>query len=217
MHLRWKIAQKLEIRWWRNYLKGKSWEDYLAWKQRYWQKFLQTNNVIVNPNDKILEVGCGPAGIFCLFPNHEVTAVEPLLGYYQRQLPGFKKENYTNVAFHPLPFESFNFEQDFDKVFCLNVINHVSAIDVCFKKLQKAVGKSGKLFLTVDAHNFLIPKFLFRLAPLDILHPHQLDLKGYQWKMRKAGFVIEQVIILKKGFLFNYYLIVANADLNSKR
>ena len=78
MNLRWKIAQAFEIRWWQQYLKNKPETDYQNWKTNYWNTFLQKNKVKVEPQERILDVGCGPAGVFMVLPDQEVDAVDPL-------------------------------------------------------------------------------------------------------------------------------------------
>ena len=92
MNLRWKIAQAAEIRWWQRYLKNKDTGDYATWKKAYWTKLLSEIGLsaLLNPNtaaQKILDAGCGPAGIFMvLTPQHQLTALDPLLNDYEKKL-----------------------------------------------------------------------------------------------------------------------------------
>ena len=137
MNLRWKIAQAAEIRWWQRYLKNKNTSDYATWKKAYWTKLLSEIGLsaLLNPNtaaQKILDAGCGPAGIFMvLTPQHQVTALDPLLNDYEKKLAHFKQIFYPDVTFVSKSLESFDAEkQNFDTVFCLNAINHVSASSV---------------------------------------------------------------------------------------
>ena len=53
---RWQVAQFFEIRWWKNYLKGKDVESYLKWKKSYWKDFLSKINqsVKIEESSKIL-------------------------------------------------------------------------------------------------------------------------------------------------------------------
>ena len=43
--------------------------------------------------------------------------------------------------------------------------------------------------------NFQLLKYIFRLLPGDILHPHQFDLEEYKGMLKKAGFQIEKVML----------------------
>lgn len=206
--MRWEIAQWFEKKWWKNYLKNKPVDDYLTWKRDYWNTFLKTINVTVKSNDSVLDAGCGPAGIFSALSGNQVTAVDPLLSIYERDLPHFNRSNYPKVDFHENGIETLEFKEEFEIVFCLNVINHVEDLDEALNRLQKAVKPKGTFVLSIDSHNFWFPKWLFRTLPLDILHPHQYDLAEYQNMVLKKDFGLKNSVLIKDGFLFNYYALV---------
>jgi SAM-dependent methyltransferase len=209
MKWRWKIAQYFEALWWRLYLFGKSEEDYLKWKKSYWQDFLKKNEIAVNAGDRIIEIGSGPAGIFMMFPGHQVTAVEPLLAKYKKLLSHFGGGEPGHVDFVEMPFEQYQSGSTFDKVFCLNVINHVSDLPVCMRKLYDLTEPGGQLFISVDAHRRAFLKNIFRRIPWDILHPQQHALSDYQAMLTVKGFTIERVELVRSEWIFNYYLIIA--------
>ncbi len=206
--LRWKIAQSTEIRWWQRYLKRKPKADYLQWKSAYWKTFLQRIGVKLKTGDKVLDAGCGPAGIFTILKDQQIDAVDPLLDQYEEKLDHFQKKNYPNVSFLSKSIEEFQTSKNYDKIFCLNAINHVDDLRVCLDKLVNSVGFGGQLVISIDAHNYQLFKYLFRLIPGDILHPHQHDLKEYQRMFVERGVEISKVILYKKQFLFNYYVLV---------
>lgn len=206
--MRWQIAQWFEKRWWKNYLKNKDDASYLSWKKEYWDAFLQTNQLTQPINARILDAGCGPAGIFIALGKNQVVAIDPLLEFYESQISHFKKEDYPWVDFRANGIESLDDDIPFDFVFCLNVINHVQNLNASLLRLCGQVKPQGKLILSIDCHNFWLPKNIFRLLPFDILHPHQYDLNEYMAMVEKLGFVKQQAVMVKKGFLFNYYSIV---------
>ncbi len=205
MSLRWKIAQNIELRWWKNYLKGKSPEEYLAWKKDYWQKTLAELAVDLNPGSKILDAGCGPAGIFTILDKHEVTAIDPLLDKYAIDLPHFNPADYPFCTFENQSLERFISKEPFDLIFCINAINHVDDINKAVANLSDCLKPNGKLIMTIDAHNYGLLKKIFQLIPGDILHPHQYDLADYQVMMTKAGFHLQSSIKLKSEFIFDYW------------
>lgn len=209
MVLRWKIAQWFEAWWWRRYLRSKSVQEYLDWKQAYWKKFLSEAEITLPISSKVLDAGCGPAGVFMVFPKNEVWAVDPLLGKYETELGHFEKVNFPNVKFVESALEDYSKTDYFDCIFCLNVINHVRDIEKSIENLYSNLKKGGLLYLSVDAHNFTFLKHLFQLIPGDILHPHQLDLKGYFQLVENVGFEIKRHQLIKKEGIFSYYLIVA--------
>ncbi len=213
MTFRWKIAQAAEIRWWQNYLKNKPTTDYAHWKTHYWENLLletglERLNTEGGNNTRILDAGCGPAGIFMIFKSPKVDAIDPLLDDYEEKLPHFKKNLYSNVTFYSQPLETFDKHHEYDVVFCLNAINHVADLDKCFDILVNSIKSGGHLVVSIDAHNFPFLKTIFQILPGDILHPHQYDLKEYSDMLTSRGCLLEKTILKKKEFIFNYYILV---------
>lgn len=208
---RWRVAQYFEARWWKNYLKNQDVETYLTWKRDYWQNLLRQIETHVKPVNgmRILDAGCGPAGVFIALEPFNVTAIDPLLDSYSQELAHFKPEMYPYVNFRALPLEHFEEKEQFDLVFCLNAINHVSDLEEAFLKLYNSAKKGGILVVSIDAHNHRFFKHLFRLQPADILHPHQYDLAEYAGMLKKLNCEILQTVLLKREFLFNHYVLVA--------
>ncbi len=212
MTFRWKIAQAAEIRWWQGYLKNKPTTDYAVWKTKYWQDLLAEIGLESKNTEggKILDAGCGPAGIFMIFKNQDVDALDPLLNEYAAKLPHFRKENYPNVQFFSQPLESFSDKKDvYDTVFCLNAINHVADLQRAFDVLVDATKAGGTLVVSIDAHNYGFLKTIFQALPGDVLHPHQFDLAEYSTMLTARGCRIERTLLKKAEFIFNYYVLVA--------
>ena len=212
MTFRWKIAQAAEIRWWQGYLKNKPTTDYAVWKTQYWQSLLAEIGLNHKNTEggKILDAGCGPAGIFMIFKNQDVDALDPLLDEYAAKLPHFRRENYPNVQFFSQPLESFSDKKDvYDTVFCLNAINHVADLQRAFDVLVDATKSGGTLVVSIDAHNYSFLKKIFQALPGDVLHPHQFDLAEYGAMLTSRGCRIERTLLKKAEFIFNYYVLVA--------
>lgn len=212
MNLRWKIAQAAEIRWWQRYLGNKPKADYLAWKKSYWKKLLRDINIVPEKFERVLDAGCGPAGIFTVCENQELAALDPLLDDYEKKLAHFDRSDYPGIQFYNMPLEAFEPEQPYDLVFCLNAINHVADLDACFRNLKRCTTKGGTLVISIDAHNYRFFKALFRLLPGDILHPHQYDLKEYKDLLHNCGFSVQETHLYQKQFFFDYFVIVAKNE-----
>jgi 2-polyprenyl-6-hydroxyphenyl methylase/3-demethylubiquinone-9 3-methyltransferase len=208
--LKWKLAQGLEIRWWENYLKGKEVSAYLEWKQNYWLEFLSSIQFDRTElaGKRVLDAGCGPAGIFMALPESEVTAVDPLLDQYQEKLEHFRREAYPQVRFNTSSLEHFKSDRSFDAIFCLNAINHVANLDLAMDNLFRYAAPDSKLVLSIDCHRFSALKYLFRLLPGDALHPHQLDLNDYRTMVQSRGGRIIREVLSKPGRIFDYSVLV---------
>ncbi len=228
MQLRWKIAQWFELQWWKGYLRDKNKTDYVNWKRGYWNDILENvpPKAGITTNKTIIDFGCGPAGIFIALPKNNIVAVDPLIDDYEKQTSFFNKSDYPKVTFIKSTIEEFDptvlrgagfpvsgvrgcGEQTFDYVFCMNVINHVQNIKKGFEKLKEVCADEATIIISIDAHNFSLFKYMFRLIPGDILHPHQYDLNEYKELLAADGWKITTTRLLKKELLFDHYLLMA--------
>jgi len=209
--IKWNLAQKAELTWWKNYLRGKDDAEYLVWKKNYWNSVLSeiAESCTVNNGMNVLDAGCGPAGIFIALPNCSVDAVDPLMNDYEKNLSHFSKADYPNVEFHHSPLETYSSNKQYDVIFCLNAINHVSDINLSYDHLTSMLKPGGKMVVSIDAHNFLFFKYLFRIIPGDILHPHQYDLNEYSSFLTERNCKIVGTKRLKHEFIFDHYVHIA--------
>lgn len=207
---RWRVAQFFEILWWKKYLRNKDKSEYLYGKKKYWEKIIQEIALQIGLSNQrhVLDVGCGPSGIYLVLNNLEIDALDPLINKYQESLFFFDRSDYQNVNFIHTSFEEFIITKKYDVVFCMNAINHVSNLQACFDKLVALTKIHGYLVITIDAHNFSFFKKLFRMMPVDILHPHQYDLSEYINMPVNRGCKMIFEKCLKKEFLFDHYLLV---------
>jgi SAM-dependent methyltransferase len=206
---RWRVAQSAERKWWQNYLRGKDVPSYLRWKTQYWQGIhdIVRQSIDFTKVKSIADMGCGPAGIFTIYASqYAVTALDPLLLQYEKDLPHFKQAMYPNVHFLAESIEAYSGLAQNDVVYCLNAVNHVQDIERCYEVLCNATKSGGYLIMSIDAHNNNFLKKIFQLLPGDILHPHQLNKEEYAQLAIKNGleFITEQK--LKKEGIFSYYL-----------
>jgi len=213
MLLRWKIAQWFELQWWKRYLSGKSKEEYIAWKTNYWLQLMRTLELerTIEEANTIIDFGCGPFGLPLANQQwkKELTAVDPLLDEYATTIPFFNKQDYSGTHFITLSMEDFSSLEKFNLVFCMNAINHVHSMDKAFDVVVGSAQQNSKIVVSIDAHNFSFFKFLFRLIPGDILHPHQYDLKEYSRFLESRNCKIEQAVCIKQEFFFDHYVLVA--------
>ncbi len=209
--LKWRIAQSLEYIWWQRYLKKKDPEQYLQWKDQYWQKLLlKIHPLIGSPeNKKILDAGCGPAGIFMSLNGNSVHAIDPLLDKYDK-LAHFQPGRFPWTSFQTMTMESMLDNHVYDLIFCLNAINHVKDVETCYRALAKALKPGGILVISTDAHRYGLLKKIFQLLPGDMLHPVQLDIDEYAALLTSTGLNIKENILYKPAGIFNYYVTVAH-------
>jgi len=212
LSLTWRLAQIAELHWWKNYLKNKNPEEYLAWKKNYWQSLITECEHLIGSfqeGKKVLDAGCGPAGIFMNLPKNEVIAIDALLSGYKDNIALFVPENFPNVQFIHSSIEEFGERAEFfDLIFCMNVINHVRDFEKAINNLNTLCKAEGHLIYTIDAHRFSSLKHIFRKLPGDILHPIQMDLTEYKnaFKGQYAEMVYQRRI--KREGIFDHYLLI---------
>jgi len=207
MKWKWKLAQKLEFVWWQRYLKSKDAGAYLDWKKRYWQELLTKISPSLPHTSglHILDAGCGPAGIFLSLEGNQVDAIDSLLDKYQL-LPHFQPGKAAWTRFRKIPLEELDETEKYDIVFCMNVINHVQDLALCYDKLAAALKPNGYLVISTDAHRNGFLKKIFQMVPGDMLHPVQLDINEYAALLKQRGMSIINQLLYKQAPIFNYYI-----------
>ena len=205
---RWHIAQTLELRWWKRYLSNQPPALYLLKKKQYWVRVLEETGVHPVLHDRILDAGCGPAGVFTILEGYAVDASDPLIDAYAQHLDHFEPTAYPWVHFYALPLERGAPNPPYDLIYCTNAIHHVQNLHLALHTLLDALKPGGRMLLTVDVHRFTVLKFIFRWLPGDILHPQQHALQDYLRFLEDAGVTVQRTLVLKQGGIFKYVALV---------
>ncbi len=206
MAFKWKLAQYLEIRWWKNYQKKLD-EAYLDRKKEYWNNVLDACALPVPSGQSVLDVGCGPSGIYSILDGNTVEGVDPLIEKYTEEIKFFSPEVFPHVNFFTTPFEDFQLNKEYDVVYCLNAINHFRSLDESIQKLYAALKPGGSMLVGIDGHRHPILKKLFQTIHVDLLHPIQFSLEDYVEKFESVGFKTKKEVTFTTGNIFNYYLV----------
>lgn len=213
---KWKLAQALEWRWWQYYLAKHPKEEYLNKKRAYWERLLQEAGIVVGNGERLLDAGCGPAGLFILPLPGKVDALDPLLELYESSLSHFDPEDYPGIRFIARPLELFQATETYHKVCCFNAINHVKDLGLAAKNLVTALRSGGMLIVSVDVHKYHWLKKIFQYLPGDVLHPHQYDAADYRALFLRQELILLRSKTLKKGLIFDYDLMVFEKKRNEE-
>jgi len=203
--LRWRIAQRLERLWWRRYLRNKRPEAYLNEKKAYWQRVLAELDWHPVPGRRVLDAGCGPAGIFIhLHQTEHVTALDPLLDRYAAELEVFDQAAYPEVTFLQQPLEQPMEMQAFSAIYCFNAINHVADWALALDNLTAVAAPGCRMILTSDVHRHRWLEPVFRTLPGDVLHPQQHNAADYRKALSDRGWEIDREVRLRRESIFAY-------------
>lgn len=214
MGWKWTLAQTLELWWWQRYLRKQSPTAYLAWKQSYWQRLIQVLPSAIWPatGAKILEAGCGPAGIFTVLPDYTITAIDPLLKSYAQELMHFEPGDWPYTHFYPSTIEDWQVKEKYPLVLSFNAINHVRNWEKALQQLTAATQDDGWLVMSSDVHKRKWTKRLFRTLPGDALHPQQHTKHDYLKALQDLNWSIRWEMVHQPGRIFDYWLVSAQKN-----
>ncbi len=203
-YFRWRLAQSLEWRWWRRYLRDKSPAGYLENKRRYWHRVLDQLEWTVRRGARVADIGCGPAGVFIVLEDRQqVTALDPLLGQYEN-LPVFRSAYYPHVEFLSSALEDVKNLGPFQQLYCFNAINHVRDWDAGLDVLTRMAAPGTEMIISSDVHRHEVLRTVFRALPGDLLHPQQHRAEEYRVALRQRGWRIDQEKVLRQERIFEY-------------
>ena len=176
----WARVQEIE----RRYHEQKDPAQILAINMAYWERILgalPAAGVVIAPATRVLDVGCGGAGILLGVKDGIKTGVDPLMAYYLEKFPFLKEAPVRWVAGTA---EEFAADERFDVVFSVNALDHVFDPRRSALNLERLLAPGGKLVLVLTVHlTRFFRGYFARLYPwVDPPHPHQIhrdDVAGY--------------------------------------
>lgn len=184
---RWQQAQAEELECWSYNQERVSDPRYMAKKREYWQQMLHRvgfqEEILHDGGQKILEVGCGPTGIFILLDAiaDNYTILDPLLDEYQKL--------YTH-PFYPahsisLPLEDLRIDKNtsrFDRVFAINCVDHVRDLRLFLERLSDVSSREGTIYLAVNTHERKSTARIWRWLQwvLEPHHPYHFTKEEYE-------------------------------------
>ena len=147
----------------------------------------------INPEYKILDIGCGTGGNFNLLAKYSQNIIGLENDPYAIEL---SKEKYDfNIVQGNLPDNIPFSDENFDLITLFDVLEHVDDDETSLKNILAKIKPGGYFLLTVPAYQFL-------WSDLDVINDHKrrYTLKELSNKIKQAGLKI------KYGSYFNTWL-----------
>lgn len=124
----------------------------------------------VVPSDRILEAGCGGGHILRLFPENELTGVDPsgeMIQKSRRNLSGYQVR-LLKGELHEVGLP----DGGFDRIICSEVLEHVVDPDAVLTQIQRLLAPNGCVVITFP-NDLLVNriKALIRRSGMTILPP----------------------------------------------
>lgn len=118
---------------------------YNQWTVKKFDKYLK---------GKILEVGCGIGNFTQFLVNYgQVFAIDKNLDSVKETLNLIGEKG--KVGFGDIEKGEYFFNENFDTIVCINVLEHISNDDQALRNVFKLLKKQGVLILLVPSHQFL--------------------------------------------------------------
>jgi SAM-dependent methyltransferase len=185
---RWQVAQEAEREGWQNWksLKSDSTRKQLG---EYWTRYVNliAKYVSFKPEGKILDIGCGPAGIIDHILLGQRFGLDPLMDFY---LSNFEMS--PDIEWKPGNMEKVPFDNDyFDVVITTNTLDHSFEPEKGLGEIHRVLKKGGALILTVNCYapfRRLLRLAKERLGMGDKAHPYSFSQRQVKAMIEEAGF-----------------------------
>jgi SAM-dependent methyltransferase len=131
----------------------------------YWREYRDLERIValcqLTPRSRVLDVGCGISTVLHFVPG-ERFGIDPLADEYQKLYDYPKELSIGRGTGEEIPFPA----QDFDVVFCSNVLDHVTDPERTLAEIDRVLREDGHFVLTVE----IFPESTAR----DPAHPHSM-------------------------------------------
>jgi SAM-dependent methyltransferase len=179
-----KTSQPMELNIWKNFNYH---EDRNTWWKGLFEAYKSIEDEAIH---SILEVGCGPFAKNTQFvidalklKPKQIFLNDPLLNeYIKLNKPVVRIIKEYRATIYSTPLEECIIEKPVDMIICINVLDHVFNIKLCFEAIYKALNPQGILIFGNDLTNDIDFNSTPKNDPYGMLHPIRFeydDINGY--------------------------------------
>ena len=184
---------------------------------------LDTNSSKPLKKLKILDIGCG-GGLLCEPLNKLgaiVTGIDPSSDNIEVAKLHSKKMN-LNINYMQYSPENLNFKNKFDVILNMEVVEHVSNINLFIKNCSKLVKKNGIMFIATINKNLksyvfaiLGAEYILRWLPIGTHDWHKfLTPQDLEIITNKNNFVTDEIVGMKFNLLSNKWSKSSDTSVN---
>lgn len=189
---RFKQAQNAEMNYWVRSWKGDGERERKA--REYWSYYIGvlSKSVDLKPNDRILDIGCGPFGMINYLSLGERHGLDPLMHHYLEYFDILKEVRRVEGKGEHMPYEN----EYFDIVITTNTLDHTANPEKFLKEAHRILKKRCFLLLTVDTYRWPAKQIKVvneRVKRGDPAHPHAFTVNQVTGLLREAGFGVVNV------------------------
>jgi SAM-dependent methyltransferase len=209
---RWHLAQAQERRWWEEKMAALDFSYFARFAMELQE--IVAEEAAVKEHTRILEIGCGPAGILTHLDARFRIGMDPLERFYGAidkcrlyRDPGVR---YLAAKGEGLPFG----DGSFDLIIIDNILDHCEDIDAVVQEMKRALATNGIIYL----RNFTVTEWGFFLAEvieffrIDRGHPYHFREKDLHMLFSRHG--LKPVLIKRRGFMANTGMLLSSMKLS---
>ncbi len=183
---RFEVAQESERDYWHRVWKDNSARQIAA--EKYWQHYIGLLKKMANvtPNDRILDVGCGPCGLIRYLDGGHRYGLDPLMDYYLSNFDMPEQVDWRKGCGESIPFP----DRFFDVVITTNALDHSHNPQEMVNEIRRVLRDEGHLFLTINAHSTwakMVKSFAEKVGLGDPAHPHTWTETDVKRLLRHSG------------------------------
>jgi len=190
----WTRAQEGEREYWKGAHARKS-EGSPEARKDFWNGYLDVirRRRPFRPGDRVLDVGCGPAGIITAVEDVcERYGVDPLMDFYRAEYSLLPEIHYSMQMAESLDFSNGHF----DVVTCINVLDHTRSPARAWGEFHRVLKPGGYLLFETDAFagarrfSKAFKRWTRILRRKQEKHPHTFRVSRLMRDATRAGFGI---------------------------
>ncbi len=187
---RWTIAQEHERK---GIESGDDINEWLRVRRHTWANLTDSlkDDLLIDNSTKTLEIGGGPTSIFLGLREGSKYVVDPNLDRLFKLHPFIREiEEYKDVNFISSPIEDADINQQFDVIFIINALDHLSKLGPLVDQIDGLLAPSGMLIIVVDCYADEVVRDTIQLFDVDLPHPHHFVAQDIiqmfsKYKLRK--------------------------------
>jgi len=186
---RLELAQIGQRKYWEQGWKGDI--DRQQRAKNHWSRLVSIlkEQISLKPNDKILDIGCGPCGMINCFDIGERYGLDPLIDYYLSNFDMPRETKWVRGIGESLPFK----DEHFDVVIATDTLDHVEEPGKVLAEIKRVLKEGGFLFLTINIYTQCIKLIKSTHKTLGIGSPaelHTFTAKRIEQLLHRLGFRI---------------------------
>ena len=191
----WSLSQKGQKHFQKSHQNSRMQKNWMDSRVQRWKDIVEYSDRFVyrRKNHVVIDIGCGPAGVFLALDNHKVYCVDPLADYYVSEFPYLQNQN--RLIWISEPFEEASIDSKVNVSYSMNAIDHVYSLRAFMSRLVEILVPEGHFVVTVNCFRNIQYRRMFDTlgSLIDPDHPYHFTKEEFE-SMLKGSFEVLNVV-----------------------